>query len=360
MVLNIVDVPLVNPGVEFVPSKVDEFTTNRVARKEDTAAYTKRINTRAELIKRFIDIPTLRRKELPSDTIVETIDPTGPYSAGAGMTIALSSEVVQNKRFDTVDGEPPTLTIYDFPEDAKVEYFTQIVGAMDALESEYTPFAKGKFRVVATENAAIKVSDNEHRTARTIKMPHTQEWTAREDLESYEPEKIDSLHRKEKTVMGLINNRIEDGLENLFQDTKDHANRFTPHIRRAAPYGYILETDISRDMSVKDRGAALSKLMTAHHERYTLESAILAKELEDSHKYLHSRLIPQPSYKLFYVYNERGMLEISVSPTFFASTGVVEVLNREIDRNPNNPPFFESDAAEAEYYKRVSNKLADF
>ena len=64
-------------------------------------------------------------------------EPTGAYSAGAVQVMAIRSGIVDDS-IELQDGERlPTFSIYHFEADAQLEYFTQILSNIRAIEQAY-------------------------------------------------------------------------------------------------------------------------------------------------------------------------------------------------------------------------------
>lgn len=350
--------PLVKSGILAVHTK-DVFAENRTIDTATAAEYTRRVNQPDELRHRFLEIPTLVQRTFPTGDIVETHVPAGSYSQGALQVIAIRGEVTQGIPVEQINGRVPTRSIYEFPVAAQQEYFHQILGSMLSISERYGEYTYEPYKVLFTENAAQTVSDEHHRVARTIAEPHAQIWIANGKTEPFDQQKVPRLLRQERRLVSFLTDAIESGLTKLSNDLSSNGAEIPDFmVRSAPPYGYVMETRINRDQPVRHQANLLSTLMVAHHNRYKTEATRLTEYLTTRERgHLANKLLPQPSYKVFGTYSIDGNLEISIAPTVIAGTGVVEVLDRQIYRSPENDPYFQSDDAEALYYLDVANDL---
>lgn len=348
---------LVVPGTVLVPTK-DRFEPNSVISIEEAARYTQEINTPEEIRRRFLEAEALENRVVTSGAAVVSAEPTGAYSAGAVQVLAIRREIV-NKTLELHDGERlPTLSIYNFSEDAQLEYFTQILSNFHAIEFAYKERFKKDITVMATENAAATVSNEDHRLARTVAEPHAQIFAVNDDVLPLEASMIHPRLRHEKNVIKLLFGHIAKHLSMMQADLMANGgDDLSMAIRSAPPVGYAMTTNIHHDDPMPDQAERLKNLMATHHQHYTTATKALLTEMGESHPKLRSLLVPQPSYKVYMMYNKDKCLEISIAPTLFAQTGVIEALDRALFRDPDAPKFFNSDEEEQEFYQLVKQQL---
>ncbi len=349
---------LVKPGVLLVRTK-EVFQENNVITLESAAQYTREANQIESLRRRFVtgDI-ALYRRQLDSDALVQTHVPTGSYSPGALQVIALRPEVMRNEQVVLVKGRVPVLTIYDFPEDAQREYFRQILASTYATDEQYRQLGHGDFTVLFTENSARSVSDEEHRIARTIAEPHTQIWVANGTTNPLGDDHIiPEPLRRERKLIALLGDQVSSTLSQLQKNHSELLPDFS--LRLAPPFGYVMHTNIGRNMRLDQQSMILSNLMRMHHGMYRNAALknVEAMSTDKRHEKLFESLLPQPSYKVFGTLNQDGKLDISIAPTIIAKTGVVEVLDRRLIRDSNNEPFFNSEDEEGLYFKAIAESL---
>ena len=350
--------PLADSGISAVHTK-DRFAENGTIDLPTAARYTLLVNQPEELERRFLSIPTLVKSAFPTGDTVVTHVPAGSYSQGALHVVGIRGAIALDMPVERKNGRVPTRAIQNFPAIVQEEYYRQILGCMRSISERYSEFTNEPYQVLFTENAALTVSDENYRVARTIAEPHSQIWIANANAEPFDPAKVPILLRHERRLVRFLTDAIESGLIELSKDLSSGGSE-TPEfkIRSAPPYGYVMETRINRNQPVKEQAQLLSTLMRVHHERYTIVATRLTEDLKKRGKgRLKNILLPQPSYKVFGTYSADGYLEISIAPTIIAGTGVVEVLDRQIYRSPDNVSSFQSPEDEEHYYQNVANDL---
>lgn len=358
MIYSEIKEPLVNPGVDAVKTK-DRFDENQTITLKMAAEYTLDANKPEKLKAAFVDAPSLKKCELESDDQVITHIPTGKYSPVSIQIIAVRKEVAQGLPIELVDGRVPVRSIYDFPDAVQSQYFYQTMAGYHAVRQAFAECTKEKFQVLFTENAASIVSDEQHRVARTIAEPHIQIWVVRGESLAFDPAKIPRLLKFERKVIAQLKAEIGSGMTSLMNDLNQlTGDSFSFDIRLAPPYGYVVHTPIHAQMPLARQAELLNMVMKAHHLRYVAESTRIINRLVSfgGSRFLDI-LLPQPSYKVYGTFSDTGMLELSFAPTLFASAGVVEGLDRQIFRSPENIPLFPNPEAELAYYESVASKL---
>ncbi|MBP7774246.1 hypothetical protein KA078_00480 [Candidatus Woesebacteria bacterium] len=351
--------PLVSPGVDAVRTK-DRFDENRSITLAMAAEYTLEANQPEKLKASFVDAPTLKKIELECHDCVITHIPTGKYSPVSIQIIAVREEVARGLPIELVDGRVPVRSIYDFPDVVQFQYFYQTVAGYHAVRQAFAECTEEKFQVLFTENAAFTVSNEQYRVARTIAEPHIQIWVVRGESLAFDPAKIPRLLKFERRIITQLKAEIGAGMTALMNDINQLiGDAFSFDIRTAPPYGYVVHTPIHAQMPLAQQAELLNTVMKAHHLRYVAESTRIINKLIDSggSRFLDI-LLPQPSYKVYGTFSDTGMLELSFAPSLFASAGVVEGLDRQIYRSPDNIPLFPNPEAELAYYESVARKLA--
>lgn len=348
--------PLIHPGVLRVKTK-DAFTENFTITKAEAAASTLSLNQPEILKARFFDEPHIFEKELPTGDWVVTHIPTGTYSPGADQVLAIPKEIIQSLPVELIDGRVKTMHIFDFEPAVQTEYFRQILANNYAITNVYKGYARSNYSVIFTENAAATVSTLADRVARTIALPHSQNWIVNGSIKPFDENwKVPHLLDKERHVIGILHRQIISGLNQLADELQDNNTRFI--LRQAAPHGYVIFPDITKFMPLDEQAEKLTTIMRAHHHQYQQSAEkLMTGWPEDRYKKLKEIMIPQPSYKVFGMYNPEGELEISIAPTLFAQTGVVEALDVVLSRRPENPALFGSQEQENQYYFEVMQKL---
>ena len=357
--MNKIDSPLVNPGRSHIRTK-EPYAANKVISLTEAAEYTRKINTPESLREHFLKEPALYEKKLRSGAVVRTHVATGAYSPGAVQITAIRPEIVKNINIHLIDGRIPTLTIYDFSQDAQQEYFAQILAGLKIIKREFANYAKTDFIPIFTENAACTVSNEKSRLARTIAEPHSQIWIATSQTIPLDQGDISSLQQRERSITKILWQEIGNGartLQGKLNSLQRHGYGFG--VRDAPPFGYVITTPIDvESMPLTTETKMLTELMNLHHRQYSKTAQSLSEILDSSNlETMKKKLLPQPSYKVYGIIARDGRLEISISPTIFAETGVIEALDRRISRDPLNTAFFNSDDAEALYYYDISKKL---
>ena len=350
-------VALVAPGTVVVPTK-DRFEPNSVITKEDAARYTEEINTPAEIRRRFLETEALKKCAVESGAVVMSHEPTGAYSAGAVQVMAIRSGIVDDS-IELQDGERlPTFSIYHFEADAQLEYFTQILSNIQAIEQAYGEIFGKKTRVMATENAAATVSDEKHRLARTVAEPHTQIFAVNDTTQPLDAGMIHPSLKHERRVIKILFGHIAEHLSLMQEELNEKgADSVRVAVRSASPVGYVMQTNIHRSEPISDQASRLNLLMATHHQHYESSAKQLMEDMGKRHPRLRELLLPQPSYKVYTMYNDQGFLEISIAPTLFAQTGVIEALDRALYRDPEAPKFFKAEAEKQKFYQLVEQEL---
>lgn len=350
--------PLVDSGVDAVKTK-DRFDENRSITLKMAADYTREANQPEKLKSSFADAPALKKVELDCHDCVITHIPTGKYSPVSIQIVAVRREIAQGSPIELIDGRVPVRSIYDFPDVVQFQYFYQTVAGCHAVRQAFAECTKENFQVLFTENAASTVSNEQYRVARTIAEPHIQIWVVRGESLPFDSTRIPRLLRFERKIITRLKAEIGAGMTTLMNDLNQlTGDSFSFDIRLAPPYGYVVHTPIHAQMPLTQQAELLNTVMKAHHLRYVTESTRIINRLIDSggSRFLDI-LLPQPSYKVYGTFSDTGMLELSFAPSLFASAGVVEGLDRQIYRSPENIPLFPNPEAELAYYESVASKL---
>jgi len=359
MLYSEINKPLVASGVDAVKTK-DKFDENQRITSEAAAKYTLDANKPEALKVSFVDAPSLKKCELELGYQVTTHIPTGKYSPVSIQITAVRKEVAQELPIELIDGRVPVRLIYDFPDAVQFQYFYQTMAGYHAVQQAFSEYTKENFQVLFTENAAFTVSNERYRVARTIAEPHIQVWVVRGESLAFNPANIPRLLKFERKIITQLKAEIGSGMTALINDLNPLiSDSFSFDIRLAPPYGYVVHTPIHTEMPLAQQAKLLNTVMKAHHFRYETESTRIINRLISlgGTRFLDI-LLPQPSYKVYGTFSHTGLLELSFAPSLFASAGVVEGLDRQIFRSPENIPLFSTPEAELDYYESVAKKLA--
>lgn len=250
--------------------------------------------------------------------------PSGPYAEGAVMVIAKGPHSLDKE-------EVQTETIYDYPDDVQESYWNTIYTSLQAF-SELAEEKGGEgLHVVASENCIATRTNEEHRTSRSVALPHAQIFTLNEaDIVPFEEDEEKIRHlvfeqtalqqdkflsRYTQLVQELVTGEMRHGLEGLRREQK-------------APYGYSFVA--SHDGDIEE----IREVMQAHHQAYTEAAHMWIPQLKPT--FQQQITIPQPSYRL-YMSSDGGNFQVTVSPEFLSYAGVLEAAGVELKRGPQFP-----------------------
>jgi hypothetical protein len=299
----------------------EKGAVNTNVTKEDAAQRVASYNTPHFLKKTFFEGEQniLDKKILDSGSQISIVTPSAPYSEDSIMVIACGPH-----SFDT---QPiPTQTIYDLPEDVQNEYWETIFNGIKAFK-DLSSQDSNNYSIFATENCISTVTSINHRTSRSIVLPHSQIVRLIESDIEPTSSSITHLEHERKIIQNKhLLNSVDNIYNNLsFFDKLLVDNKFIPH--NNPPFGY--EFTFDRNASSMD----ITRFMKAHHEGFKSESQNLVNSLRDQNK---NRIIPQPSYRLYMYLNSEGAPSVIVSPQFISHAGVIEAAGVMFDRGPHN------------------------
>ena len=96
--------------------------------------------------------------------------------------------------------------------------------------------------------------------------------------------------------------------------------------------------------------------MATHHQHYQSSAKELTGDMGKRHPRL--RAVTAATFiQSLYDVQRSGVLEISIAPTLFAQTGVIEALDRALYRDPDAPKFFKAEAEKQKFYQLVEQEL---
>lgn len=312
---------------------------------EAAAAYTAHINQQHEITTRLRDIPHLYSRTTADGSAIKIHVPTGPYGAGGVQVVALPAEIGTGEPLPVdKDGRILTRTIFDFSEEVQHEYARQILLAMEAEEQAISAIReKNDFKIVFTENTIATVSTLEHRTSRTIAVPHTQAFAVLDNTTPFAEDELPITLSQESRLIRMLSDRISRGLLELYQQLEFPIELVEKMgVRQASPFGYVIETKIKKNWAIEAQAQGLAEILAKQRQLYAQAANELVEALANSGKYQHlvARLIPQPSYRTYGTFNQQENLELSFSPVIISRAGVMEAMHRPIDRSPHNPNIF--------------------
>lgn len=193
---------------------------------------------------------------------------------------------------------------------------------------------------VMTENCISTISTEEHRTSRSIALPHAQVFIT--DTEKLQPIPEDmqgfrenlqleqALWQKPRIINRFLGKLQTEVQEELGRPLKE------PEMQTFQPFGYSFSPSQSNDIK------EITEVMQAHHAAYTKAMGQYEGDFQRIQEKYGRAVIPQPSYRL-YSYLENGIFTVTVSPEVFSHSGVLEAAGILPIRSIENPPFPEEE-----------------
>ncbi len=329
--------PIIPQGITLVRSS---HAVNSVDSQRTVAQETRRINTPQFITDTFFDTSkdsTLVIFKPTRETAVSVVIPSGPYTPDSVMIIAADQHILaSDSPLDPIDPSE-TAFIYDYDFETQYIYWQTVLTTLQF-------FQNGTY----FENAAVEYSNEQHRTPRSIGVPHGQIGTfnnLQNLIRSTDPDLKDSrLAFEEAVVMEnkYRNSSLTQGLISIHTQMKrqipkrDSKNlRWSMYGRSEAntpPFGYQFE------LSGRYDGETFANFMRTHHEIY--ES--VATQLFQDHSLIHPEtIVYQPTYRLYIQRDETigdgGGLLIVVSPNIVAPAGAMDAAGHILNRAPENP-----------------------
>jgi hypothetical protein len=269
----------------------------------------------------------LATNQLQSGSRITLMSPSGPYSEDSVMVIAAGPDSFEREI-------ATTQTIYDFPEDVQVAYFSYInEGLKIHLEKNN---GRGDVRAVATENCIASVSNQEHRTSRSIALPHTQIFSINYAQITPSNPTIDHL-KKEQRI--LSNKKLASSFINGINIRLKEELAYCDLPRLATQAG--LPTGYSLNLGEVTSPEKIQRVMKAHHYAFKKETVMRAGEFLPTLKPENQKRIkPFPSYRMYMTYNDQNELVSIISPQYISHAGVIEAAGVALDRSPLHPNVY--------------------
>lgn len=302
------------PGTKAINSQTSIEDASRKANSYNTP----------ENLKSFFDVnkeDVLFVKALPDGYAVSEFMPSAPYSEEGVMICAGNLK-------ELGEGKVSTQNIYDLPEDVQKEYWRITLANLIVLGEETKD--SNRFRVLATENTTPRTGQ-EHRTSRSIDVPHIQ-------INRFDRNKVVSGEELPSSLQ--TEQRVLRDEERIW----DFAKKIRPDMglkilpRLSEPYGYSLFFGMDARTALTSI-SEFQELMLLHHQAYTREARKMVEKLRSQNQ---KRIIPQPSYRTYIFFNE-GRLEVVISPEFLSHAGVTEAAGLEMVRSSDVKSDFSSD-----------------
>lgn len=318
----------------------------------------------------FAREPTAYYATLQNGDRVGTMKPTGEYAPGALMVTALPADIVEARYAEVSrdpDGRVTTRNIFNFTFLTQVEYFKQIIAGIDASTSFLQDHPNLASQIgqsaVCAENCAFTVSNGQYRSARTISLPHAQIFprSLAQDSETNTPPRTALEQALLKSTMDLV---TDNALDEIYKFLSPVSPDIQLKRRTVPPFGYTLVTPLTSEMPQQRKGAYVAKLLQSNLTIYSVVAHRMEQQL--AHKYAKGRgstllahRLPQPSYKAYYFYDTNGKFCITITPTLFAPSGVMESANRPISRSPQYPDEFGTPENRTAYLTGVRDKMKE-
>lgn len=316
---------------------------NRDMSKSEVVNRLAHINSQSNL-NNVLDGPdTQYISRLSDGSLVSIVSPNSPYSEGAVMIIAATKGSLVRK-------DMRTDFIYDYPDDVQNEYWKLILASMIATDKIIPKKERKKNTVIAVENCISTISTLDHRTSRTMVLPHAQ--IIKLDAHRIEPGsmKIDSLEH-EQTIFSRFDllHKFVDGVNQKMLQQKNTKN-ISAYVQK--PFGYFINTSISINEAIKHTDQ-IKNIMRNHHQAY----ARMAQEAIDSLTIRNKkRIIPQPSYRLLLYFDKNSELCIGISPEFLSHVGPLEAAGIILERNPSFTRYY-NDKELLAYKEKLLKKI---
>ena len=357
--------PLTPPLIQKVAT-CQAFKPNHKEKKQDKADYTRRINTPQELWRRFVsqDAAILHQDEIGSPPhLISIIEPTGAYSDGAMLIVAVPPEII-----DPEDNKTPikALTIYDLPEEVQAAYFYYALKAAKSMRSSWPK--EPKPQVFFTENVSPQVSNQQYSVGRTVALPHIQVWGVIPTTEDNQdqPQFHPSLKHERRLIKlfhRIIKTKLEMFMNKNLQETLN--TQLAVSTRLASPYGYEFSLTFPENMSLQEQGKIIAHFMRMHHHTYADVASELLTQLKEkvqtnnvrlTKSMLYKTIRPQPAYKVVGRYSAPHTVVISITPNIVSSAGVMEVMGIQLHRDPKHETMLSPEQNEL-YYLQVRQHL---
>lgn len=326
------------PGILRIHSSTESTSTTSM-KKDDKAKRTLPQNTSEYLREHFLNIDSLYNCRIEGRGAVLTIEPSKAYSYGSVMVVAMHEELVSGTSQKQALVE--TYNIYDYNYELQKEYFRQILAGIKAHIYTELPHCavESDPRAIAVENTQVKISDFEHKMARSIALPHANVIKIGDWIDSTTPAPRDYGFRKEQKYtqsQELFHEFKEFFYSNLCDEISNHSGVITDIQQRGVPpYGYTLSTSMNLNDFLVEQAEVLSFLLGKNHNLYKnfvlqrIEKESRIREFKHKQagygkpKRIEDQIIPQPSYRT-YIYFINGQLRITISPAIFSTAGVIE------------------------------------
>lgn len=279
--------------------------------------------------------------QVDSGSRISIVVPSAPYSDESLMVVAAGPASFGS---ETVETE----TVYDYPDDAQFAYWGFILDTLRALKD--LPELEGGSTVIATENCMATVSNEEHRTSRSIALPHSQIF--RVDHSKIQPGRstIDHLTQEQRILSsGQAVGRFTEHLDSFLREHLPESlnPRLSP--RTHEPFGYQLLLGVNKETE------DVADVLFAHHFAYSRAIEGMLKKLNERSK---RKIKPQPSYRLYLTYSDDDELTAIVSPQIVSHAGVVEAAGIDLDRSPTHPKGTTPDQMDSFYAGVMAEVLA--
>lgn len=316
---------------------------NREMSNSEAAARLLQANSPLRL-RSIVDGPdTQYKSEVSNGNFVSIVTPNSPYSEGAVMIMAATKESFEKEGLSTN-------FIYDYPDDVQNEYWKLILASMVATDKTIKAGERNENIVLAVENCISTISTLDHRTSRTLMLPHTQIFKL--DSRRIEPGsmRIKSLEH-EQAILSRFNllGRFVNDINQEFLN-KISAKNISCKIQE--PFGYIINTNIPFDQAMGNFGF-IKELMQTHHQSYAKLAQKIISSLNIKNK---NRIIPQPSYRIVIYFDKNGKLCIGISPEFLSHVGPLEALGIILERDPSYPKWL-NDEELSSYRKTLLKEI---
>ena len=319
--------PLLPPGVLRVHSP---HTINTFSSKEEVAKKTRDLNQGDKLDWAFFDPANkdILAMSTVGETTVSIFDPNGPYHPDSVMIIAKTPKML-------IGNPIGTYHVYELPFDGQQEYWR--------IVRETLRFNPGSYYC---ENASSQFSNEEHRTPRTIGLPHGQigkvdptkieAFPEGVDLNTPEfLEEVATLKSHPLAREALLS--IHSSLKELYpkNDSSLSWRMYGRASELALPVGYSLLLKGPID------DKSFAHFMNANFYAYSRAVFKLFATIKLPQEEL-DRFMPQPSFRLFVEKVDSKMdkgLFITVAPHVYSHAGVNEVAGLFLDRDPKYNPL---------------------
>jgi hypothetical protein len=306
--------------------------------REQTAERTARLNKSSFLEATFFDpnhASNLLNASSPDGSSLSLYDQSGKYGDFGLMVIAKGP-----RSFDEEDAI--TEVIYDYPSETQDAYWQFVLGSMTALRDN-SP-VEG-MRVIASENCIREYSGN-HRTSRTIALPHIHVTGIVESNIQPETVFVPSLHEplsREQRLTQKFGKHVADKVQRRLPDEIQEQIQLSS--RDVPPYGYSFVVGGSIEEMAKNP-ALFARIMQTHHQAYASVARPLEKLLRKKlPKNEGTTLIPSPSYRL-YLEDSNNRMHVTISPEFLSHAGSMEAAGVLLDRRPTYPKRYNEEVGD--------------